>query len=694
MRPLALIFTALLLSAAMLLTGCGVSVSEVQPEAEPEPTPEPVYAYTADFSEVGNGLSSLVPLCAVKGGFYCCSYEKTGEEIPEALIREAKWRNVEVVNDGRYDICSFRLYFLSDDGSSELLKEFTPLAPEENADGWKSWSCISGIEALSPDKDGNLVTLEYNTFSGNSVPANRAEVVPGKNYLEYHTVWYIRTLDTQGKELKSERIGENAKKAESRFRVLTRRGNLQEQLKVEETPFSFEELGIDRSQVLSPVKKDEYGKFRFVTGEGKAESLVTVSLEEVKQERTQILVAGLEESEPLKNAVSDFNASQEDVSVTIISPDDERVANADIFCLPSAQISAMGREGKLADLYPYLDADPKLDREDFFASALQGMELDGALISTGAGMSFETVIGASSLVGEKAGWTYDDFTAAWSALGLGTDAFDVYTTCEDVLDACLALDLDTFIDRKTASCDFTGENFRKLLYFTGNFRRDFDYDGHGWSEADHSDLRIRREKQMLLEKNLTCFRDVLACGCEFPEEITFIGYPTLGQAGSRMILSTFEPGLNLAMSASSEKKEDAWRFLRTFFTEDYQESYWYFPTNIHVFNRELEKAMETEEILDGNGKPVYDRETGEPAVRSVGTMYLSNFVQVDLYPLTESEAGKLVDLITESSKTGDPDEEICSIVKENVKCYYNGEASLEEAAAMAQQAVSEYLAAS
>ena len=694
MRPLALIFTALLLSAAMLLTGCGASVSEVQPEAEPEPTPEPVYAYTADFSEVGNGLSSLVPLCAVKGGFYCCSYEKTGEEIPEALIREAKWRNVEVVNDGRYDICSFRLYFLSDDGSSELLKEFTPLAPEENADGWKSWSCISGIDALSPDKDGNLVTLEYNTFSGNSVPANRAEVVPGKNYLEYHTVWYIRTLDTQGKELKSERIGENAKKAESRFRVLTRRGNLQEQLKAEETPFSFEELGIDRSQVLSPVKKDEYGKFRFVTGEGKAESLVTVSLEEVKQERTQILVAGLEESEPLKNAVSDFNASQEDVSVTIISPDDERVANADIFCLPSAQISAMGREGKLADLYPYLDADPKLDREDFFASALQGMELDGALISTGAGMSFETVIGASSLVGEKAGWTYDDFTTAWSALGLGTDAFDVYTTCEDVLDACLALDLDTFIDRKTASCDFTGENFRKLLYFTGNFRRDFDYDGHGWSEADHSDLRIRREKQMLLEKNLTCFRDVLACGCEFPEEITFIGYPTLGQAGSRMILSTFEPGLNLAMSALSEKKDDAWRFLRTFFTEDYQESYWYFPTNIHVFNRELEKAMETEEILDGNGKPVYDRETGDPAIRSVGTMYLSNFVQVDLYPLTESEAGKLVDLITESSKTGDPDEEICSIVKENVKCYYNGEASLEEAAARAQQAVSEYLAAS
>ena len=694
MRPLALIFTALLLSAAMLLTGCGASVSEVQPEAEPEPTPEPVYAYTADFSEVGNGLSSLVPLCAVKGGFYCCSYEKTGEEIPEALIREAKWRNVEVVNDGRYDICSFRLYFLSDDGSSELLKEFTPLAPEENADGWKSWSCISGIDALSPDKDGNLVTLEYNTFSGNSVPANRAEVVPGKNYLEYHTVWYIRTLDTQGKELKSERIGENAKKAESRFRVLTRRGNLQEQLKAEETPFSFEELGIDRSQVLSPVKKDEYGKFRFVTGEGKAESLVTVSLEEVKQERTQILVAGLEESEPLKNAVSDFNASQEDVSVTIISLEDEGAANADIFCLPSAQINAMGREGKLADLYPYLDADPKLDREDFFASALQGMELDGALISTGAGMSFETVIGASSLVGEKAGWTYDDFTAAWSALGLGTDAFDVYTTCEDVLDACLALDLDTFIDRKTASCDFTGENFRKLLYFTGNFRRDFDYDGHGWSEADHSDLRIRREKQMLLEKNLTCFRDVLACGCEFPEEITFIGYPTLGQAGSRMILSTFEPGINLAMSASSETKDDAWRFLRTFFTEDYQESYWYFPTNIHVFNRELEKTMETEEILDGNGKPVYDRETGDPAIRSVGTMYLSNFVQVDLYPLTESEAGKLVDLITESSKTGDPDEEICSIVKENVKCYYNGEASLEEAAARAQQAVSEYLAAS
>jgi hypothetical protein len=129
MRPLALIFTALLLSAAMLLTGCGASVSEVQPEAEPEPTPEPVYAYTADFSEVGNGLSSLVPLCAVKGGFYCCSYEKTGEEIPEALIREAKWRNVEVVNDGRYDICSFRLP--NSDERKLVLVEKTKATPKK-----------------------------------------------------------------------------------------------------------------------------------------------------------------------------------------------------------------------------------------------------------------------------------------------------------------------------------------------------------------------------------------------------------------------------------------------------------------------------------------------------------------------------------------------------------------------------------
>jgi hypothetical protein len=79
MRFLALILSVLLLSAC--LTGCGTQEPVSTPVSEePEPTPAPVIVYEADVEKIGVGLSVLTPLCAVDGGFYCATYEKTGED--------------------------------------------------------------------------------------------------------------------------------------------------------------------------------------------------------------------------------------------------------------------------------------------------------------------------------------------------------------------------------------------------------------------------------------------------------------------------------------------------------------------------------------------------------------------------------------------------------------------------------------
>ena len=160
-----------------------------------------------------------------------------------------------------------------------------------------------------------------------------------------------------------------------------------------------------------------------------------------------------------------------------------------------------------------------------------------------------------------------------------------------------------------------------------------------------------------------------------------------------MIISTLDTGYNLSMGKSSQYKDAAWSFLRTFFTEKYQKDYWYFPTNIHVFNRQLSDAMKTEPLLDQWGNPVLNRQTGEPAIKSVSTVYLSNYVEINIYPITESKAAKLVSLVTEGAKTSVPDEALISLVLQNVSGYYDGTQSLEEAAAQVQQAATLYLEA-
>ena len=96
--PLLLVLLALCLLAQ--LTGCGIPEPQPTAEPEPDPSPEPVTVYTADRMKLESGLSALLPLCVADGGFYCLSVEKTGEAIPDTVIREAKkqWLSQKTVS--------------------------------------------------------------------------------------------------------------------------------------------------------------------------------------------------------------------------------------------------------------------------------------------------------------------------------------------------------------------------------------------------------------------------------------------------------------------------------------------------------------------------------------------------------------------------------------------------------------------
>ena len=352
----------------------------------------------------------------------------------------------------------------------------------------------------------------------------------------------------------------------------------------------------------------------------------------------------------------------------------------------------MGRSGMLADLYPFIEADKEIRKEDFFPNVLSALEVNGALYTTCTGVTFRTVIAASSLVGDKAGWTYDQLRDCWGSLGIGSDAFDIFTTCEDVLDVCLSMDLDSFIDWESHTCTFQSDGFKKLLWFTGNFPRSFDYDGHSPADTDNTDLRVRSGKQMLMEKIVCSIDDAVYCGYEYPERISFIGYPTLNGTGNVMSVSTLDSGMNFSMGAATELKEECWAFLRRFFMEDTQKETRFFPVSISVFNRMLKEAMKVEYVLDGKGNPVLDTKTGEPVISSIDTMYLSNYVQIYIFPLSENKAAKVVDLVTSTTKLALENEDICEVVKNSVRGFYDGSLSLEDAAAAAQTAVTEYLA--
>ena len=687
-NPLLLIFLALCLMAQ--LAGCGMFTPQPTAEPEPEPSPEPVRVFTADKAEIGGGLSALRPVLTAEEGFYCLSIEKTGEEIPDDVVREAKRKNREPYNDGRYDVLSQKLWLLSAEGELTELEDYTALSSVENTENWKSWSCISEFQAMAKAEDGNLLTLEYNVISGNSAPPRRADMVIGKNYLEYHVLWSLRTLSFTGEELDSKPIEGGSEEA-----LLALAGASAKQKHVtelEEVPFSWEAVGVDPEKVLSDILCKEDGSWCFLTGTDSAEAIVTVKEELKESDKTALILMTDSPTALLLDAVTAFNASRDDVYVRVTDFDAAAEGlTADLFYIPLQSSMEMGRIGMLADLYPFIEADKEIRKEDFFPNILSALEVNGALYTTCAGVTFRTAIAASSLVGDKAGWTYDQLRECWGSLGIGSDAFDVFTTCEDVLDACLSMDLDSFVHWESRTCSFQSDSFLKLLWFTGNFPRSFDYEHHSWADADNTDLRIRSGKQMLMEKVVCSIEDAVYCGYEYPERISFIGYPTLNGTGNTMSVSTLDSGMNFSMSASTELKEECWAFLRRFFTEAFQTETRFFPVSVAVFNRELKEAMEVDYVLDVKGNPVRDAKTGEPVISAIDTMYLSNYVQIYIYPLTENKAAKVTDLVTSTTKLAPDNEDICEVVKNSVCGYYDGSLSLEEAAAAAQTAVTEYL---
>ena len=124
--------------------------------------------------------------------------------------------------------------------------------------------------------------------------------------------------------------------------------------------------------------------------------------------------------------------------------------------------------------------------------------------------------------------------------------------------------------------------------------------------------------------------------------------------------------------------------------EEYQEQFRFFPTHKAAFNRKLSEAMVYDYVLDAKGNITRDK-AGEPVIRSIDTVYLSNYAQVNIYPLTEEKAARLVDLVSSTTKLELDNADICEIVKNSVRGYYTGSLSLSDASAAAQAAVTDYL---
>lgn len=358
----------------------------------------------------------------------------------------------------------------------------------------------------------------------------------------------------------------------------------------------------------------------------------------------------------------------------------------DILCVSSdLPYRRLAAKGLLADLTPYIEADRELTLDDFFPNVISALTVDGKLCAACSSFGVQTVAGASSVVGDTSGWTYDDYFAALEKMPEGCEGFDFGVDKSNMLMVCTALDMDNLVDWSTGECRFDSEDFIKMLGYCASFP-DTPDDNYQYSAEDSSTARIAAGKQMLYMASFTG-TDYMTDDYDemFGGDATFIGFPTTdGSVGCVMAMNE-----SYAISSACKNKDAAWEFIRGFLTEEYQQDMYALPTNMNAFETQLAKAMEVEYEQDANGNYILD-ENGEKIPLSRGMIY-DGMTYKEIYATTPEQAQQLRDAIAAATKLVDFDQSIIDIVTEQAAPFFAGQKTAEETAKLIQSKANIYV---
>ena len=444
--------------------------------------------------------------------------------------------------------------------------------------------------------------------------------------------------------------------------------------------------------------------------------LTRVDASEVKQ-KTVVTLACMYLDYDLRSWIVEYNKNSADVRINVIdyseyNTDSDSSAGItkltteilsgnipDIFLCDNLPIDKYAAKGVVADLYTYMDKDSAMGRDYFVQPVLKALESDGKLYELPATFAVQTAFVLSSIADQYDTWNVAAVQDAMKDLQDGATIFSDGWTKTDVLNNCLARDLETFVDWKTGECNFDSEAFRQLLTFCNSFPDASDngdviaYESAVAIDTDEweSDIkRVARGKQLMATMGLYSFSDYIYSAYALNGKITFTGYPTEdGHSGN-----TFNIRMPFAISASTKNGDAAWDFVRSMIQKANEDEYiYYFPMSQARFN-EMKTEIMTEELqTDENGNTVDWDEDGQPDKATKGGYEAldGNGEYVYVYALTQADVDQIEAIINATTSVYDYDQEILDIVTEEVAAYFAGDKDVAATASMIQSRVNLYV---
>ena len=459
------------------------------------------------------------------------------------------------------------------------------------------------------------------------------------------------------------------------------------------------------AETLQFLQAKEDGSFLACSGESGVFSLVEISQvpRSSLPEKKELVLGVVGGADNVLSQVLRFNRRHEDLRIRVLDYSegfDYEAADVDPFtklgteiltgsmpdllCLDGLPYEQFAAKGLLEDLNPWLDQDGELKRTDFLPSVLKAQEFNGGLYQIASGFQVYTVIGASSVVGEEPGLSIEQMQAALEGMPEGCTLFGPTVSRDQMLMRCLYVDMDSYVDWATGSCDFDNEDFCELLDFCAAFPAEANYD----MGSDYG--RVAAGQQMLLEEYVSGLEELGYVDQYFGGKVTYVGFPSRTGSGSILMLNNA-----FAMSSSCADKAAAWDFLRSFLLADYQREQYVMPLRQDVFDEQLAEAMRIEYEMDANGQPKLD-ENGEKIPISRGGMGTASedgeMFNFEFYGLTREQADRFLAMVEIAQPFPNFNNTIFEMIQNEAAPFFAGERSAKDTARLIQSKVSLYMA--
>ncbi len=297
--------------------------------------------------------------------------------------------------------------------------------------------------------------------------------------------------------------------------------------------------------------------------------------------------------------------------------------------------------GLVADLYPLIDADPDINRDNFIL--FDKLSRNGKLYFASSYYYVDTKLGPYSTFGDNYGWTLDEYLEIqeqYSGKIFSYMSLDTFFYQLSRMYAPGAIDWDS------GTCNFNNDDFIKILEVM----------------KQHKKTNGTLLKSVMIGTVWGIAQQETLDG----EKLSLIGWPTLQGTGCNLLIPYSPIGI-----CTKGNTQDSWEVMKYILTENFSEEDPYgIPVLKADFNRRLEKEMTPRELDE----------------KAPFSMYENNIVV-----MTQEDADKFLAFLDSSVYLGNTPEEVINIIIGEGYHYIRGEKTAEGAAYTVQKKVAEFI---